>query len=336
MSHGLELFKNGGAAFFSAREPAWHRLGTVTAGALTADEALIAAKLGGWCVEKRPIMTTSPAGMAVPVMGKFATVRRAPDPDGPEHDALGVVGNDYEVIQNEDAFGFLNGLMENGEALFESAGSLRGGSKVFVTMRVPDRMRIADGEGMDLYVGISNTHDGSEGLMAFPTPIRVVCQNTLSLALKGNKGIHRVRHDARARAKMTEAREIIRLTVAEGEKVKDAAKAMLRVKVTPEAFDAVVAQQFVPLAPDAKPPVVKRAREHRDALHFLFTVAHTQEFGRGTAWGAYNAIAEWAEWVRPSNPTDPAAAKSALEGRTAEIRHKAFKVFAPPEVRSAA
>jgi phage/plasmid-like protein (TIGR03299 family) len=217
MSHDIEVFRSGQAAFFSARQPAWHRLGTVTTNALSAEEALETALLGNWNVMKRPVFTTSPTGEPIPIKGKYATVRRNPSPGSTDSDALGIVGEDYEVIQNEEAFSFLTGLADHGDAVFETAGSLRGGARVFVTMRIPEPMKIADNDELDLYVAVATGHDGSFAFSAFPTPVRVVCQNTLSLALSGNKRVHKVRHATGAAPKLVEARAMLALTITEGD-----------------------------------------------------------------------------------------------------------------------
>jgi phage/plasmid-like protein (TIGR03299 family) len=187
MSHAIEVLRSGQANFFSARQPAWHRLGTVTPEALSAEDALATARLGNWNVVKRPVFTTSTDGVVIQIKGKYSTVRRNPDPGSTESDALGIVGEDYEVIQNEEAFSFLTALVEHGDAAFETAGSLRGGTRVFVTMKIPEPMKIADNEELDPYVAVATGHDGLFAFSAFPTPVRVVCQNTLSLALSGNK-----------------------------------------------------------------------------------------------------------------------------------------------------
>jgi phage/plasmid-like protein (TIGR03299 family) len=332
MAHGLEIFGTGEAAFFTARQPAWHRLGTVTPGALTAEEALRVAHLGDWQVTKRPIMTTAPDGTGLPVTDRFATVRRNPDPLGPGHTVLGVVGNDYEVIQNEEAFAFLTALAGHGDAVFETAGSLDGGRKVFVTMRLPEPLRVAGDDDVDLYVVVTTGHDGSAGFLATPTPVRVVCQNTLSMALSRSRHVQSVRHDGRARESMEEARQVIRFALDEGRLLEQAARQMLHRKVSVADFDALVARHFIPLDDRLTPEGRRRRLERRHELRVLFRDAPTQEVGRGTAWAAFNAVAEWSEWTRPRHPHSAAAARSALRGRAADLRHKAFRVWGPPDV----
>lgn len=329
MSHELATFRNGDVSFYSAREPAWHRLGTVTKKALNAEEALRAAHLDGWDVQKQPVTTLDPQGRPMAVPGRFATVRRNPDPDGPPYDTLGIVGEDYHVVQNEEAFAFLTGLVDDGEATFETAGALKGGARVFVTMRLPKQVRIVGDDHLDLYVAVATGHDGEFAFHAFPTPVRVVCQNTLSIALRGARRSYTVRHDRGAAPKLAEARSVLEVTFRNGDAVGRAAKEMLSTPVSEAEFMQLVSRHFVP-APEK---LTERTRRHvhqqRQDLHHLAFRAPTQEVGRGTAWGAFNALSEWSEWVRPPRPGVPASAEGVLMGKGAAVRQQAWNLLAP-------
>lgn len=331
MPHGLEQLPTGEYAYAGARVPAWHRLGVTTESAMTAADALRLAHLGGWNVTKRPLLSTDPNGMPVPVPEKFATVRRRVDASTGRrtYDALGVVGDQYQVIQNEEAFDFLTSVVEAGDASFETAGALKGGSKVFVTMRLSQPVRVAEGDELALFVGVSTTHDGSETLMAFPTPVRVVCQNTLSQAVKGNKQTLRVRHDRGAKGALERAREVLSATLRHGEALAAAGQEMLKVPVSEADFDRTVAEQFLPLGPSDSRQRRERRVAARERLAYYFRHAATQESGRGTAWGAYNAIAEWTEWDRAQ--AGPSTGQATLFGKVAETRQLAFDIFGPAD-----
>lgn len=329
MPHDLATFRNGDASFYSAREPAWHRLGTVTREALNAKDALRAAHLDGWNVTKQPLTTLDTEGRPLRVPGKFATVRRNPDPDGPPFDTLGIVGPDYRVLQNEDAFEFLSDLVDDGEATFETAGALKGGSRVFVTMRLPRQVRIAGEDSLDLYVAVATGHDGEFAFHAFPTPVRIVCQNTLSLALGGARTSYVVRHDRGAAPKLAEARSILKVTFERGDVIGRAAKEMLSTPMAERDFMALVERHFVPAPEKESLRSTLAVRHQREDLRHLAFRSPTQEVGRGTAWGAFNAVSEWSEWVRPTNPRAASSATAVLMGQAAATRQKAWNVFAP-------
>jgi phage/plasmid-like protein (TIGR03299 family) len=329
MAHDLATFRNGDVSFYSAREPAWHRLGTVTREALNAKDALRAAHLDGWDIQKQPLTTVGPPGSAFTIPGKFATVRRNPDPDGPTFETLGIVGQDYRVVQNEEAFEFLTGLVDDGEATFETAGAIKGGARVFVTMRLPKKIRIAGDDMLDLYVAVATGHDGEFAFHAFPTPVRIVCQNTLSIALRGAKNSYVVRHDRGAAPKLAEARSILKVTLDGGDTVGRAAREMLSKRVTETDFMAIVERHFVPEPEKQTRRIMLAARAQREDLRHLAFRAPTQEVGRGTAWGAFNALSEWSEWVKPTKPGAPSSAEAVLMGKSAVTRQKAWDLLAP-------
>lgn len=330
MSHELELFRNGDAAFYSARETAWHRLGTVTPDALTIPDALEVSHLGGWDLEKQPIVTVGHSGTPIEVPGKYAVVRRHPDPElEGTSDVLGVVGEDYTIVQNEEAFGFLGGLVDDGEVTIETAGSLRGGKRVFVTMKLPNGVVITDDDTLDLYLAVATGHDGLFAFQAFPTPVRVVCKNTLGVALSGATNVYRMLHTDGVGLRIQEAREAIKLTFTEGDVIGKAAREMLQQGLTNAAFDKLIASNFVQLADHATDSTKRRVEQKRDDLRVLFRDAPTQEVGRGTRWAAYNAIAEWSEWVAPRDNQAERSSESVLMGKAAGTRQKAWNLLAP-------
>ena len=330
MAHDLETFRNGDAAFYSARVPAWHRLGTVTEKALTIPEALQVSHLAGWDITKQPLVTLGHDGQAIEVPNRYATVRRNPDPDlHGQSDVLGVVGEDYTVVSNEDAFAFLGQLVDDGDVTIETAGSLRGGKRVFVTMKVPSHISVADGDDLDLYVAVATGHDGVFAFHAFPTPVRVVCQNTLSMAMAGMDRSYRMVHTDGVGLRIAEAREALRVTFQEGETLGSAAREMINTKISNDLFDRLIADNFVPVPYDPTPLKITRMEEKRDDLRTLFRTAPTQEIGRGTAWGAFNAIAEWTEYVRPREAQSERATESVLMGPIAQTRQKAWGLLAP-------
>ena len=330
MAHDLETFRNGDAAFYSARTPAWHRLGTVTEQALTIPDALSVSHLAGWDITKQPLVTLGHDGQAVEVPGKYAVVRRNPDPElAGQSDVLGVVGEDYTVVSNEDAFAFLGQLVDDGDVKIETAGSLREGKRVFVTMKVPGHITVADGDDLDLYVAVATGHDGLFAFHAFPTPVRVVCQNTLSMAMAGMDRSYKMVHTDGVGLRIAEAREALRVTFKEGELLGTAAREMLTTKISNDLFDRIIAENFVSSPADATPTTLARVAQKQDDLRTLFRNAPTQEIGRGTAWAAFNAVAEWSEYVRPRDAGSERSTESVLMGATAQTRQKAWGLLAP-------
>lgn len=155
---------------FYTREKPWHGLGIKVAGALSSAEALAASGLD-WKVVQKGILTED----GDPAPGFKANVR---DSDGK---VLGIVSDRYRVVQNGEAFAFTDRLLGEG-VRYETAGSLNGGKRVWVLARMP-REYIMLGDRVSPYMVFSNTHDGSGAIRVSMTPVRVVCSNTLNLAL---------------------------------------------------------------------------------------------------------------------------------------------------------
>ena len=129
-------------------------------------------------------------------------------------DYLGVVGRDYTPVQNEACAELLDLLVDASGAHFETAGSLRGGRRVFITLRLPDGIRVAGIDDLDLYLALSTSHDGSTALRVDATPVRVVCANTQRLSLKRSVGHYTFRHTTNIKTKIAQARQAIGITYA--------------------------------------------------------------------------------------------------------------------------
>ncbi|WP_029471655.1 DUF932 domain-containing protein [Blautia producta] len=183
---------------FYVREVPWHGLGTRVMEAPTSKDALIAAGLD-WKVVQEPIYT----GTEEQIDGYRANVRER------DRKVLGVVTERYKVIQNEEAFAFTDALLGEG-VRYETAGSLQGGRKVWVLAHMPHEY-IISGERISPYLLFSNTHDGSGAVKVALTPIRVVCNNTLNLALSTAKRCWSTIHTGDIRNKMQEAENTLLL-----------------------------------------------------------------------------------------------------------------------------
>ena len=181
---------------FYVRETPWHGLGTRVLTAPASKEALEVAGLN-WKVIQEPVYTEANEL----IEGYKANVR---DND---RKVLGVVTNRYKVIQNEEAFSFTDSLLGEG-VRYETAGSLQGGKKVWLLARMPQDY-IITGERISPYLVFSNTHDGSGAIKVALTPIRVVCNNTLNLALSSAKRSWSMIHTGDIQGKMEEAKDTL-------------------------------------------------------------------------------------------------------------------------------
>jgi phage/plasmid-like protein (TIGR03299 family) len=305
---------------FSAGVTPWHGLGTVTAGALDLDTALVTAKLD-WTVGKYPAFTrdqdatyaeilpmlieahaTNPGlsfgellaeiGFDLPIDGAFATVRE--DLRKP----LATVGSDYTVWQNWQNFDLAKTLMDGGDVLAETAGSLRDSRTVWLLCRLDKDMMIG-GDEMVPYLLFTSSHDGSSKIRVMPTPTRVVCANTLRIAIKGAKTQWTTSHTSNLNSRVQEARETLKMTW----KYMDEFEVMVR-KLQDQVVDDIDFERIVfdiipiPEAKNGKVSEVTKNNASAKRAEVRKAWERSPEIGefRGTGWGAamaFNTVDLW-------------------------------------------
>ena len=185
-------------SMFSVRLVPWHNLGIIVQDAPTSADALHLAGLD-WEVIQQPIYTFD--YNLIP--GYKANIRVS------DEKTLGVVSDRYKIVQNHEAFAFTDALLGEGIS-YETAGSLQGGKKVWMLARLPESYKIL-GDEVTPYLVFSNAHDGSGSIRIAMTPVRVVCQNTLNLALLDAKRIWSTIHTGNIQAKLGEAKKTLLL-----------------------------------------------------------------------------------------------------------------------------
>ena len=189
---------------FAVGKRPWHGLGTVLENAPTIEEGIKIAGLD-WDVSLRPIITDDAENISVDTH-KIVVREDIRQP-------LGVVSNNYKVLQNKEAFSFFEPFIENDMASLETAGSLFNGKKVFILAKLnSDNMVVDKNDEIEKYILLSNSHDGSQALRVGFTPIRVVCNNTLSLAENTNASqLIRVTHKGNIVETLQDLRETMDL-----------------------------------------------------------------------------------------------------------------------------
>lgn len=300
MSHDLETV-NGQTSFASLRQPAWHGLGTVFTEEVSTKEMLDLAHLNDWNVRLEDVGI--PDGFASDKSYSFVT--RTNPFDRTQNDVLGVVGERYVPMQNEDLFDF-GDLMLDGGGRWETAGSIKGGRQVFGSLAL-ERETVLDpngvGDKINTYLLINTSHDGSVAIQASITPVRVVCANTLNVALssvKGKKGIKqsfKIRHTATASGKVAQAREALGLANAYMDEFDIMAKEMIESEISKAKFDEIVALAYPAPTGEDKKGSYKKYQSKVDLLQSIYVGQYNNTIA-GTKWGAYNALTERLDWYR--------------------------------------
>lgn len=271
---------------FSVREVPWHGLGTIVEEKLTAAEALKAAELD-WEVAKVPVYVEDREAGGYREVPRHFVIERVKD-----QRAYGTVGSDYRPLQNTEAFSFFDNLVDSGEAKYETAGSLSNGKVVWIMAQMPEGIQIGGVDPVDVYLLLSNRHDGSGSITVAITPVRVVCQNTLNMALKGTKREWRVRHVGTMEGKLAEAREALALTFKYTEEFAELANRFLA-----ESFSDRRLHTMLDKLADSR-DLGDRAREGlHEGVGELFTGKSLDNVA-GTKWAAFNAVSEYFEHTR--------------------------------------
>jgi phage/plasmid-like protein (TIGR03299 family) len=265
------------------RDVPWHGLGTKVDHLMTASEALEAAGLN-WTVSKREI----PQPNGTPHPHRQFTVRDS------DLSVLGIVGNGYKIVQNDEAFAWGDSLVDSGAAKYETAGSLFNGQKVWLMMELPEGIRVPGDEGeIKPYIQISNGHDGNTTLRGDVTMVRTVCWNTWTLSIAGATRSFRIKHSGSIDGKLAAAREALGITFDYSLRFGEVAALLSRKTVTDKQADKAFRDLF---------PIPGRAEKsgNIDATAYgkvldLYQSAPNLDPIRGTAWGVLQAVGEYVD-----------------------------------------
>ena len=261
----------------------WHGLGTKLDKVATSAEAIVAAGLD-WKVEKRPLYAGFGNDEWKQLPWKFATCRM--DTKQP----LGVVGSIYRPLQNTEAFSFFDAIVGVKEAMYHTAGALGDGERVWILAKLPGYVRVMKDDISEKFLLLVNSHDGSKAAQMMFTPIRVVCQNTLNVALGGAEIQAKVRHTTNMGTRIDEVRETLGIINQKFTLFEEAAKQLAVTQLTKGAWTAYL--QGLKLAPKSREEATTRLQNITEDVTRLFESGKgaTMVSAKGTAWGAFNAV----------------------------------------------
>lgn len=332
MAHELEQYGDQ-TAFVSAREDAWHRLGTVLPDSFTAEEAMKHAHLADWDVRKQPVYTSDILStQALPIKDRYATVRT--NPFTKQSEVLGIVGSKYTPIQNEEHAELLNTLVDQSGANFETAGSIKGGTQTFMTMRLPESIMVGGVDEVRPYIIALNSHDGSMAFQFLISPIRVVCANTQAAALRNAKSRFSVKHTKNGtQSIIAQAREALGMTYGYLTEFETRAVRMADESLSIDQFRKV-AERLLPIHEEATDLVKGRIAGEQTKLTALFEISDTMKDIRGTAWAGYQAVTEYLDHYRSvsgkdTNQSSIYRALQVANGNSEELKSKAFWMLQP-------
>lgn len=305
--------------FYTGERP-WHGIGTELANPATAEEAIAAAKLD-YKIELQQIRVSN----GKTIQGRKATVVKETGVP------LGIVSKNYKIIQNTDAFGFFDSVVGGGKAIYHTAGALGAGERIWILAKLPKNSVIKKVDEVEKFLLLTNSHDGRSSLRMFFTPIRVVCQNTLNMALGSANGGISIKHIGSIEEKIEEAQRALGIATLYYTDFEKMGNAMAEKKLSVEEATLYFSQV---LGIDKKDPeeVSTRAKKKLGTFVDLF------ENGKGanipevkhSLWTAYNAVAEYTDHfqtVKNLEENKSAKLNSIWFGSAAGLKDRAFSMI---------
>ncbi|MBS1519865.1 MAG: DUF945 domain-containing protein [Bacteroidetes bacterium] len=341
MAHNINFNeKTGKHSFVSVKQKAWHGLGQIVDRYPTSSEAIEFAGLD-YIVEKRPLFTYDTenytgdpdADIIIPeiaVPNYFATIRTDTE------DVLGVVGNDYEVVQNRDAFTFFDAIVDGGDGIiYETCGALGKGERIFITAKLPGYIRVGNDDLIEKYIFLTTSHDGFGSIIAAFTPIRVVCNNTLNAALRNMNNSVKIRHTQSAKERLLQAHQVMGISNSMTGQLTEIFNRWAQVRITDKEVLKLVQQAMAP-SKEVLEKVLNEENIDEYSRRFLNTVERVCNYAfsnetqqmpttKGTLFGVYNAITGYFQNVM-SYKDDEAKLKSVLFGNGLNKTQAAFNL----------
>lgn len=268
------------------RMATWNKVGTDISEATSVKEALQISGLD-YEVVKVPIYLSN----GHRIENQFATKKKGTD------DILGIVGKDYTVVQNEEAFSFVDGIISEGLA-FEKAGETS--YMNYIIASLPDQYILDD--KFKPYIVFQNSHAGATTLKAAICPLRIICQNQFTMAFRNTENKISLRHSSSIHEKMNEAQEILKFTASYMDKFNEEATKMAINKISQDSVNKIIDQYFI-VDDEASTRKANSIEEKKSIFLNAYNSEDNQNF-KGTQWGLVNAFTDYITHIEPARKTE--------------------------------
>lgn len=331
MAHNIHYNEaTGKHSFFSVKEKAWHSLGQLVSDYLTSAEALRFAGLD-FTVEKRKLFTYDTQNLFgnadtiapnIPVPDFYATIRT--DNETP----LGVVGKNYSVVQNVDAFAFFDSIVGGDGIQYETAGALGKGERIFITAKLPGYIKVGSDDLIEKYLFLTTSHDGYGSITAAFTPVRIVCNNTLNAALRNCSNTVRIRHTAGAKERLEQAHKVMGISNTLSGQLEIIFNQWAMVRITDNEVRRLIEMALAPnkevlheSKSEGNTTVSQQFAAVCEDVYTYSQTSPTQQTAttKGTLFGAYNAVTGYYQNIR-NYKSEESKLKSLLYGGLAQER----------------
>lgn len=273
--------------FYAGRQKPWHGLGTQVSEALTSADAIRIAGLD-WVVEPKRMYLAD----GTEIKDFVANTRNV------DNAVFGVVTEKYKIVQNKDAFDFTDSLVGD-DVRYETAGSLFGGRKIWLLARMPNK-KVLD-EDFENYVCFTNSHDGRGAIRVCCTNVRVVCNNTLNIALNTAKRSWSTKHMGNMEEKLAEAQHTLQLSNQYLDEFAVEADRLAHTRISDDEVQKVLNEMF-PTTADMSERQLNTNKKAKDNFMVCYYMPDIEKY-HGTKYGIINAMADFADHVAPARMT---------------------------------
>ena len=322
MSHEIETV-NGQHEAVYASDPAWHGLGEVwePGKGLAPTSADIEENFPSifFHVDKKPVYDEQ--GKEVPNYHRL--VRQDTGK------CLNVVGNRYEILQNREAFEFMDSLQMDGIIRYESAFVLKGGESVVLLARMPETDVIGDNDVSLRYIMAKVQHGGGATIMT-PTSVRVVCANTVRVAVRESKYNVSIAHNGCMEKKLEQAKLYLSQFNQAFTLYNENANKLVK-RYTPEQAKDYIEMLFPTPDRDKKAATTKHNKKIEELQSYFYDKAQRVPEAKGTWWGMFNTVTAFIDHGSRKKSKDPRKASesryvNAIEDKGAKLKNKAFEL----------
>lgn len=291
----------------NVKDRAWHHLGQEVTEAMTSKEVITKAHLDYNVIKTR--VKTNYEGVDIEIPNRMSTINEV------NKKVLGLVTDTYQVVQNDEAFLFFDSIVGEGKAIFETAGALGNGERIFISAKLPDYIKIDSKDVLEKYLFLTNSHDGSGAIIAAFTPIRIVCNNTLNAALKNCSNRVYFKHTKNVSENLSRAMQIMKMSNTMTEEFGQACVQMSKVKIT----DKQLLEYIAAVMSNDEKIISQKDFETEYSTRNINIAQQIFEYGttndtqlmvstKGTLFGAYNSITGYFQnmkgWKTPEEKLD--------------------------------
>jgi len=321
MAHELTLNKNGQHEMMYIGEKPWHGLGQKLDKPATAEEAITAANLN-WNVTQEDVLINN-SGTLAKVPSYKAVVRED------NRKVLSIMKETYKPVQNIEAFAFFDSVVGTGQAIYDTAGSIFEGRKIFLVAKLPEELKATDSDKIEQYLTLMNSHDGSSALRMYFSPVRVVCNNTLNASIRTANESISIYHRGSIENKIIEAQQALGLARRWFADFQDIVNRFVQKKLDSQMVEGLI-NSILEVTPNENGETSNYKKKQIETIlnNYYNDPKNNLNGIIGSAWSLYNAVTQYADHQNSSViKSADNRFNSIISGTSAQLKQNAMNAI---------